>query len=80
MRLGRHLWGILGNGPARIAVEFHPVVRLQEFAGRKELAAHCRQAIAASHRLAISGRQPPQATPNAPESAEPEARPAPQQS
>ncbi len=80
MRLGRHLWGMLGNGPARIAVEFHPVVRLQEFAGRKELASHCRQAIVASHRLAISGRQPPRPTPKAQDSAEADARPAPQQS
>jgi 1-acyl-sn-glycerol-3-phosphate acyltransferase len=59
MRLGRHLWGMLGNGPARIAVDFHQPVRLAELKSRKGLAAYCRQVIADSHRGAISGRPQP---------------------
>ena len=59
MPLGRHLWAMLGHGPARIVVEFHPPVRLEDFGTRKALAAHCRQAIVASHGRALSGRPLP---------------------
>ncbi|MBT5860971.1 MAG: 1-acyl-sn-glycerol-3-phosphate acyltransferase, partial [Alphaproteobacteria bacterium] len=62
MRLGRHLWGMLGNGPARIAVDFHQPVRLSDLGSRKDLAAHCRQVIVDSHRGAISGRPQPMPT------------------
>ena len=61
MSLGKHLWAMLGHGPARIVVEFHPPVRLEDFGSRKALAAHCHQAIAASHGQALSGRAPPPA-------------------
>jgi 1-acyl-sn-glycerol-3-phosphate acyltransferase len=59
MRLGRHLWGMLSNGPARIAVDFHQPVQLAEFETRKKLATYCRQVIVGSHGGAISGRPQP---------------------
>jgi 1-acyl-sn-glycerol-3-phosphate acyltransferase len=62
MRLGRHLWGMLANGPVRIAVDFHQPVRLSDLGSRKDLAAHCRQVIVDSHRGAISGRPHPMPT------------------
>ena len=56
MPLGRHFWRLLGQGQVRVAVTLHPAVRIDAFASRKELAAHCRRQIAASHAAALSGR------------------------
>lgn len=56
MDLGRHFWAMLGHGPARIVVEFSPPVLLQDIGSRKDLAAHCHRAVAASHAQALSGR------------------------
>ncbi len=56
MSLGGHLWGVLGQGNARVAVEFHPAVRIADFASRKELAAACQKAVAQSHSRALTGR------------------------
>ena len=59
MNLPSHLWGVFGQGSARVVVEFHTPVRIGDFASRKELAAHCQRAVAASHSRAISGRLAP---------------------
>ena len=56
MPLGRHFWRLLGQGEVRVAVTLHPAVRIDGFASRKELAAHCRQQIVMSHADALSGR------------------------
>lgn len=75
MRLGKHLWNLLGQGEIRAAVTLHPPVRLSGFASRKELAAYCYRMVAASHADALSGRR--LRTPKAPA---PAPRPSPQHS
>ncbi len=58
MALLPHLWGVLRAGPATVAVEFHAPVTIASFDSRKDLAAHCRDAIAAGLSQALSGRIP----------------------
>ena len=55
MSLRAHLWGVLGQGHARVVVEFHPAVRASDFPSRKELALHCQQAVTSSYNRAITG-------------------------
>ena len=71
MSLGPHLWRMLGNGGARVAVEFHAPVRITDFASRKDLAGHCYRQIVASHALALSGRPRPQVAAPLPATAQP---------
>jgi 1-acyl-sn-glycerol-3-phosphate acyltransferase len=56
MELAPHLWCFAGLGRVKVVVEFHPTVTIDEFASRKELAEHCRRAIARGVADAISGR------------------------
>jgi 1-acyl-sn-glycerol-3-phosphate acyltransferase len=56
MELAPHLWCFAGLGRVRVVVEFHPTVTIDQFASRKALAEHCRQAIALGVANAISGR------------------------
>lgn len=59
MSLPSHLWGVLGQGNARVVVEFHPPVRIGDFDSRKALAAACQRAVALSHSRALTGRLAP---------------------
>lgn len=56
MSLPSHLWGVLGQGNARVVVDFHPAVRIGDFPSRKALAAACQKAVAQSHSRALTGR------------------------
>ncbi len=56
MDLTPHLWGVLSSGNFTVAVQFHPVVNIDQFASRKELARHCEEAVAQGVSDAISGR------------------------
>jgi 1-acyl-sn-glycerol-3-phosphate acyltransferase len=56
MRLGRHLWGVLGLGPVTVAVVFHPPVVTDAGTSRKELADRCRTAVANGLSRALMGR------------------------
>ena len=59
MRIGSHLWNLLGHGQSRARVTLHPAVRLSAFSSRKELAAHCHARVSASHAAALTGRPAP---------------------
>jgi 1-acyl-sn-glycerol-3-phosphate acyltransferase len=56
MDLAPHLWGVLSAGPLTISVQFHPVVTIDDFASRKELARHCEETVAQGVSDALSGR------------------------
>ena len=56
MELAPHLWCFAGLGRVKVVVEFHPTVTIDQFASRKVLAEHCRQAVARGVADAISGR------------------------
>ena len=58
MELAPHLWCFAGLGRVKVVVEFHPTVTIDQFASRKALAEHCRQAVARGVADAISGRSP----------------------
>ncbi len=63
MELAPHLWCFAGLGRVKVVVEFHPAVTIDQFASRKELAEHCRRAIARGVADAISGRSGEAAAP-----------------
>jgi lyso-ornithine lipid O-acyltransferase len=56
MELAPHLWHFAGLGRVKVVVEFHPPVSIDRFPSRKELADHCRLAIARGVAEAIAGR------------------------
>jgi 1-acyl-sn-glycerol-3-phosphate acyltransferase len=56
MELAPHLWHFAGLGRVKVVVEFHPPVTLDQFASRKALSEHCRQAISRGVAEAIAGR------------------------
>ncbi len=56
MDLLPHLWGVLGAGPLTVSVQFHPVVTIDGFASRKELARFCETTVAQGVSAALSGR------------------------
>jgi 1-acyl-sn-glycerol-3-phosphate acyltransferase len=56
MDLAPHLWGVLSAGPFTVSVQFHPVVTIDEFASRKELARYCEDTVAKGVSDALSGR------------------------
>ena len=64
MSLPSHIWGVLGQGNARVVVQFHPPVRIADFPSRKELAVYCQRAVAQSHSRALSGRPLPAPSPS----------------
>ena len=57
MELVPHFWEALKTGPIDVVVEFHPVVALNEFQGRKQLAARCEVAVRAGVIAALSGKR-----------------------
>lgn len=65
MSLAPHLWRALGLGQAEIEVEFHPPVRLSDYASRKGLAQHCERMVRHGLSRSLSGRRdlPPAAKP-----------------
>ncbi len=58
MTLVPHLWKVLGLGQALVEIEFHPPVRLSDYASRKALAQHCHRVVKHGVSLALSGRRP----------------------
>jgi 1-acyl-sn-glycerol-3-phosphate acyltransferase len=67
MALVAHMWRVLGLGPATVVVHFHAPVTIDGFAGRKELATHCRRAVSMGLAAALHGG--PTAAPTAPAAA-----------
>ena len=57
MELVPHLWEALKTGPIDVVVEFHPVTTLDKVRGRKNLAAHCEDAVRRGVLSALMGRQ-----------------------
>lgn len=56
MDLAPHLWGVLTAGPLTVSVQFHPVVTIDDFGSRKELARYCEEVVAQGLSDALSGR------------------------
>ncbi len=56
MELGPHLWQLVGLGRPTVTVVFHDPVTAEQFPSRKELTAHCEQAVATGYADAISGQ------------------------
>jgi 1-acyl-sn-glycerol-3-phosphate acyltransferase len=46
MEMGSHMWTMAGLGHLTVEVEFHPPVTFAQFGSRKDLAAHCYDAVA----------------------------------
>lgn len=57
MSLAPHLWRALGLGQAQVELEFHPPVRLSDYASRKNLAKHCETVVRHGLSRALSGRR-----------------------
>jgi 1-acyl-sn-glycerol-3-phosphate acyltransferase len=58
MQVAPHLWTVIGLGRISVRVIFHPVVTLDQFSSRKDLAVHCYKVIAAGLAAALAGRGP----------------------
>lgn len=56
MELGGHLWRFSRLGQVEVVVQFHDVVRVGDFASRKELTRHCSEAVAGGVDGALGGR------------------------
>jgi lyso-ornithine lipid O-acyltransferase len=56
MDFGPHAWGLLGLGRIRAVIQYHPAVRRDDFASRKDLARHCETMVAQGLRAARAGR------------------------
>ena len=56
MELVPHLWTALGLGRTTVEVQFHPPVRLADFASRKALAEHCQRVVNQGVVAANAGR------------------------
>jgi 1-acyl-sn-glycerol-3-phosphate acyltransferase len=56
MELAPHLWQFASLGRVRAVIEFHPPIRIDDFASRKELARHCAEEVAAGLSRALTGR------------------------
>ena len=59
MTMAPHLIELLGLGKITVELIFHPPVRLERFADRKALSAHCREVVAQGVAAANAGRAPP---------------------
>lgn len=59
MRLGPHLWNLLGLGTIEVVVAFHPPTSLAACGSRKALAQYCREWVAQGVAAALSGHSPP---------------------
>jgi 1-acyl-sn-glycerol-3-phosphate acyltransferase len=58
MELAGHLWRFTRLGQVEVVVQFHDVVRVGDFASRKELTRHCSDAVAGGVDRALGGRLP----------------------
>jgi 1-acyl-sn-glycerol-3-phosphate acyltransferase len=56
MELGGHLWRFSRLGLVEVVVQFHDVVRVGDFASRKELTRYCAEAVASGVDQALGGR------------------------
>ena len=59
MAMAPHLIELLGLGKITVELIFHPPVRLERFADRKALSAHCREVVAQGVAAANAGRALP---------------------
>jgi len=57
MDLAPHLWTALGMGVLTVEMTFFPPVTIDQFASRKELAAHCYRVISEGVAASIAGRK-----------------------
>jgi lyso-ornithine lipid O-acyltransferase len=57
MDLAPHLWTLLGMGVLTVELTFFPPVTIDQFASRKELAAHCYRVIADGLAASLAGRK-----------------------
>lgn len=57
--LGPHALHLIGLGPIRAEIVFHPAVRARDFADRKALMRHCHHVIATSYRQLMRGGHMP---------------------
>jgi lyso-ornithine lipid O-acyltransferase len=58
MDLAPHLWTLLGMGVLTVELTFFPPVTIDQFASRKELAAHCYRVIGEGVAESLAGRRP----------------------
>jgi lyso-ornithine lipid O-acyltransferase len=58
MDLAPHLWTALAMGVLTVEMTFFPPVTIDQFATRKELAAHCYRVISEGVAASIAGRKP----------------------
>jgi 1-acyl-sn-glycerol-3-phosphate acyltransferase len=58
MEVVPHLWTMLGLGTLTFRVIFHPVVTLDQFGSRKDLAVHCYKVIHGGLAASLAGRGP----------------------
>ena len=58
MELGGHLWRFSRLGQVEVVLQFHDIVKVTDFASRKELTRHCAEAVAAGVDRALGGRLP----------------------
>jgi 1-acyl-sn-glycerol-3-phosphate acyltransferase len=56
MEMMPHLWFIAKLGTLTVEITFHPTVTLEEFANRKELAAHCDRVVRTGMANLLAGR------------------------
>lgn len=56
MNLAPHMWRVLGLGRIEAVVEFHPPVRVSDFASRKELAQFCHARVSTGVGRLLAGR------------------------
>lgn len=58
MELGGHLWRFSRLGQVEVVLQFHDIVKVTDFASRKELTRHCAEAVAGGVDRALGGRLP----------------------
>ncbi len=58
MDLAPHLWTAMGMGSLTVELTFFPPVTIDQFASRKELAAHCYRLISDGVAESLAGRKP----------------------
>ena len=56
MDLAPHLWEAFCLGPVDVVVHYHPPLTVDQFKGRKELAAECERLVAEGVSHALAGR------------------------
>jgi 1-acyl-sn-glycerol-3-phosphate acyltransferase len=58
MEVAPHLWTMLGLGTLTVRVIFHPIITIEQFGSRKDLAVQCYKVIHAGLAASLAGRGP----------------------